>query len=96
MAKVMKWRELQQQQRRRERKNGYRELESDPTLSTVVKIIKSSGMTPREIEVNSGVTQQTIYRWMSGRVKFPKSLTMDAVLSVCGWDRVIVRRGRND
>lgn len=93
MAKMMNWRELQQQ--RRAKKSDYREVNSDPTLSTVVEIIKSSGMTIAEIEMNSGVTRQTIYRWMSGKVRFPRSLTMDAVLSVCGWDRIIVRRGRN-
>lgn len=93
MTKMMKWRELQQQ--RRAKKSDYREVNSDPTLSTVVEIIKSSGMTIAEIEMHSGVTKKTIYNWRSGKVRFPRSLTMDAVLSVCGWDRIIVRRGRN-
>lgn len=93
MTKMMNWRELQQQ--RRAKKSDYREVNSDPTLSTVVEIIKSSGMTIAEIEMNSGVTKKTIYNWRSGKVRFPRSLTMDAVLSVCGWDRIIVRRGRN-
>lgn len=93
MTKMMNWRELQQQ--RRAKKSDYREVNSDPTLSTVVEIIKSSGMTIAEIEMNSGVTKKTIYNWCSGKVRFPRSLTMDAVLSVCGWDRIIVRRGRN-
>jgi hypothetical protein len=63
----------------------------DPTLRDVLRCIAE--MTPRRIEVSSGVCASTIRAWRNGKTRSPQNKTMEFALRAAGFHRVIVKIG---
>jgi len=63
--------------------------ELDPTLADVLNRI--SDLTPRQIEIRSGVSTQTIRNWRNGRTRRPQNITLEFALRAAGYKRVIVK-----
>lgn len=63
---------------------GYRFIDKDPYLDTVIKIMDASGLSYSEIAYRSGVSPMTLVRWRFGGTKRPQHLTMEFVLRACG------------
>lgn len=67
----------------------------DKTLREIVSIIKMrqrQGWTLRHIAESSGVTQQTLYNWLSGKCSYARTITITAVAEALGY-RITVRIG---
>ena len=69
--------------------------ERDPTLTKVLAIIDASGRSPAYIDNHKGVAPSTLAAWRKGRVRRPMNISIDMTLRACGYQRIIVPKGRN-
>lgn len=66
----------------------------EPVINKLVTLILKSDMTYDEIARQSGVTSQTLYNWVSGRVISPQLAKAARVARVLGHDFDLIRRGK--
>jgi hypothetical protein len=68
---------------------SYNFVTKDPIIDQIRTVIQDSGVTFKWIEDNSGVTSQTLSKWIYGETKKPQAATINAVLRVLGKKLII-------
>jgi transcriptional regulator with XRE-family HTH domain len=71
------------------RDSGYRFIDRDPVLEEITRAITDSGRSLAWVAERSGVSRSTIYRWENGRTRRPQNLTVEFVLKVLGYERIV-------
>lgn len=64
-------------------------IDKDPMIDQVRTVIQDSHMTYKAISEASGVTANTIGKWLDGATKKPQAATFNAVLRACGYKLTI-------
>jgi hypothetical protein len=68
---------------------SYNFVTKDPIIDQIRTVIQDSGATFKWIEERSGVTSQTLAKWIYGDTKKPQAATINAVLRVLGKKLII-------
>lgn len=64
--------------------------DKDPMIDTVRTIIQDSKETFKKISEDSGVSPQTIAKWLYGETKQPRAASINAVLRALGYKLEVV------
>jgi transcriptional regulator with XRE-family HTH domain len=64
---------------------SYNFIDKDPMIDQVRTIVQDSHMTYKAISEASGVSTQTLRKWLDGETKKPQAATFNAVLRTCGY-----------
>lgn len=67
----------------------------DPAIRTIRSIKKQKHLSVKEIAEESGVSPNTIARWLSGSTNRPQFCTVQAVVRSMGYDYKLVERKSN-
>jgi transcriptional regulator with XRE-family HTH domain len=64
---------------------SYNFVDKDPIIDFIRTIINDSKLTLKQIEIDSGVSNQTIRMWLYGGTKRPQAASINAVLRVLNY-----------
>lgn len=64
--------------------------DKDPMIDSIRTIIQDSGETLKKISEDSGVSHNTIARWLYGETKQPRAASINAVLRALGYKLEVV------
>lgn len=69
---------------------SYTFTDKDPMIDVIHTIIQESGEALSKISYDSGVSHQTIAKWLYGETKQPRASSMNAVLRALGYKLEVV------
>lgn len=69
---------------------SYSFTDKDPMIDTIRTVVQDSGQTLKRIGANSGVSPQTISKWLYGETKQPRAASVNAVLRALGYKLEVV------
>ena len=72
--------------------NAYRDLQIDPMMVEVTRLIRESNRTKAYIARKTGISAGTFKNWETKRTKRPQRVTLEFALRALGYRMTIERR----